>query len=105
MIKKRPPLEDLNGGFPKLGVPFWGVICFFKDYSILGSVLGSPYCGKLPNIRIPIIIPIKGRGLINHGSGLAESLTLLLFSFSSMPSYGLIIPCPGFTKMDRNRGV
>ena len=37
--------EDL-GGFPKLGVPFGGPND--KDYSILGSILGSPYFGKLP---------------------------------------------------------
>ena len=34
------------GGFPKLGVPFWG--SQNKDYSILGSILGSPYFGNLP---------------------------------------------------------
>ena len=33
--------------FPKLGVPFWGP--YDKGYSILGSILGSPYFGKLPN--------------------------------------------------------
>ena len=54
--------------FPKIGVPFWGYIGFYrviqglgfpkitgyffggpygKDYSILGSILGSPYFGKL----------------------------------------------------------
>ena len=31
---------------------------------------------KGPNIRIPIIIPIKGRGVINQGSGLHRSLKL-----------------------------
>ena len=36
----------LYGGFPKLGVPFWGP--YNKDYSILGSRMGSPYFGKLP---------------------------------------------------------
>ena len=34
------------GGFPKLGVTFWGPNN--KDYSIWGSMLGSPYFGKLP---------------------------------------------------------
>ena len=33
-------------GFPKLGVPFWGPEN--RDYSILGSILGSPYFGQLP---------------------------------------------------------
>ena len=31
------------GGFPKLGVPFGAP--YNKDYSILGSILGSPYFG------------------------------------------------------------
>ena len=33
-----------------------------KDYSILGSILGSPYFGKLPfvlNIAFKLIIPTK----------------------------------------------
>ena len=34
------------GGFPKLGVPFW--VPNNEDYSILGSILGSPCFGKLP---------------------------------------------------------
>ena len=37
------------GGFPKLGVPFWGPSN--KDYSILGSILGSPQFGKLPFVE------------------------------------------------------
>ena len=36
------------GGFLKLGVSYWGGP-HNKDYSILGSILGSPYLGKLPN--------------------------------------------------------
>ena len=32
------------GGFPKLGVPFWGP--HNKDYSILGSILGPPILGN-----------------------------------------------------------
>ena len=31
---------------PKLGVPSWGP--HNKDYGMLGSMLGSPYLGKLP---------------------------------------------------------
>ena len=38
---------QVNGGFPKLGVLFWG--SYNKDYSILAFILGSPYFGKLPN--------------------------------------------------------
>ena len=34
------------GGFPKLGYLFGGP--HYKDYSILGSILGSPYLGELP---------------------------------------------------------
>ena len=34
----------------KLGVPFWGV--YNKDYSILGSILGSPDFGKLPYLWV-----------------------------------------------------
>ena len=34
------------GSFPKLWVPFWGP--YNKDCGILGSILGSPYFGKLP---------------------------------------------------------
>ena len=39
-----PPVKEF-GGFLKLGVPFWG---HNKDYSILGSIAGSPYFGKPP---------------------------------------------------------
>ena len=37
-------VEGLYGGFPKylFGGPH------NKDYSILGSILGFPYCGKVP---------------------------------------------------------
>ena len=38
----------IYGDFPKLGVPFWGPNN--KDYSILGSILGSLYFGKLPYV-------------------------------------------------------
>ena len=34
-------LLELYGGFPTLGVPFWGPQN--KDYSILGSTLGSTH--------------------------------------------------------------
>ena len=40
------------GGFPKSGVAFWGPNN--KDYSILVSILGSPYFGKLPIIFVDI---------------------------------------------------
>ena len=35
---------------PKLGLPFAGP--YSKDYSILGSVLGSHYLGKLPYTQV-----------------------------------------------------
>ena len=38
------------GGFPKLGVPFFGGPCS-KDCSILGSILRFPYFGKLPYLK------------------------------------------------------
>ena len=44
--------KTLNGDFPKLGVPFGGP--YDKDYTILGSILGSPYFGKLPNPQLRI---------------------------------------------------
>ena len=34
--------DGRNGAFPKLGVPFFGVPYYNKDYSISGSILGSP---------------------------------------------------------------
>ena len=42
------PVPNLptQGAFSKLGVPFWGP--YNKDYSILGSILGCPNFGKLP---------------------------------------------------------
>ena len=39
---------ERTGGFPKLGTPFRGPDN--KGYSILGSILGSPYLGKLPTL-------------------------------------------------------
>ena len=36
-----------HGGFLESGVRFWG--SHKEDCSILGSTLGSPYCGKLPH--------------------------------------------------------
>ena len=38
-------------GFPKIGGTFFGG-SHNKDYSILGSILGSPYFGKLPYLCI-----------------------------------------------------
>ena len=43
-----------NGGFPKLGVLFGGP--YNKDYNILGSILGFPYFGKLPNASFTQLI-------------------------------------------------
>ena len=37
---------EIFWGFPKLGVSVSGL--YNKDYSIRGSILGSPYFGKLP---------------------------------------------------------
>ena len=40
-------LEAVQVGFPKFRDTFWGSVN--KDYNILGSILASPYFGKLPN--------------------------------------------------------
>ena len=37
-------------------------------------MINEPPVFKGLNIRIPIIIPIKGRGFINQGSGLSKTL-------------------------------
>ena len=44
-------LRKKYGGFPKLGNLFGGP--HTKDSNIWGSILGSPYFGKLPSILIP----------------------------------------------------
>ena len=41
-------LKTRNGGFPKLGYLIGDP--HNKEYSILGSILGSPHFGKLPNM-------------------------------------------------------
>ena len=42
-------------------------------------MINKPPPFKGLNIRIPIIIPIKGRGFINHGSGLRDKAPNLGF--------------------------
>ena len=37
-------LPSADMGFPKLGIPFWRP--YNKEYSVLASILGSPYFGK-----------------------------------------------------------
>ena len=56
MPKVQVANDDMRymGGFLKLGVPFAGP--YNKDYSILGSILGSPYFGKLPHELEPKLI-------------------------------------------------
>ena len=44
-------------------------------------MLNQPPPFKGPNNRIPIIIPIQGRGFINHGSGLALGLGFRVLGF------------------------
>ena len=46
VLQDSPVEARVDGGFPKLGVLFWGP--HNKDYSILGSILGYPNFGKLP---------------------------------------------------------
>ena len=43
----------LNGGFPSQGYIFGGP--HNKDSSILGSLLRSPYVGKLPNVFFAVV--------------------------------------------------
>ena len=50
--------KRISRGFPKLGVPFRG--SNNKDYNILGSILGSPYFGKLPNGGSPALVGTPG---------------------------------------------
>ena len=48
----RNDYSSMKWGFPKIrGTFFWGGP-HNKDYSILGSILGSPYFGKLPNTEL-----------------------------------------------------
>ena len=47
-------------GFPKIRRTFFGGPNI-KDYNILGSILRSPYCGKLPYIHIYIYISSLSR--------------------------------------------
>ena len=40
---------NICGGFPEVGACFWWVPIKKMDYGILGSILWSPYLGKLPD--------------------------------------------------------
>ena len=42
-------LSEERWGFTKIGVPFLGVLIIRTIVYILGSILGSPYFGKLPD--------------------------------------------------------
>ena len=59
--------------FPKLRVTLFGGPCS-KDCSILGSILGSPYFGQLPDL----LLRIRSRSLcsqtLQHGHGLRLSM-------------------------------
>ena len=46
-------------GFLKFEVPFWGG-SHNKDYSISGSILGSPCFGKLPNTVVGLGFRVQG---------------------------------------------
>ena len=49
--RDRPPRNSGTPGkrgFPKLWVPFWGEGPNKKEYNIWGSILRSPYLGKVP---------------------------------------------------------
>ena len=49
-------------------------------------MINNPPPFKCVNIRIPIIIPIKGRGFMNQGSGLPLESSLSLRAPSSGPN-------------------
>ena len=79
------------GCFPKLGVPFWG--SHNKGYSVWGSMLGSPYFGKLPFLHA-----VQGLGftLVAHGylahkkwDDLGTTRTWFLGFFGSMAEYDI----------------
>ena len=58
-------------GFPKIrGTLFWGLNN--KDYSISGSILGSPYFGKLP---YDVLVLIRTQRLPNQQGSDGHSST------------------------------
>ena len=59
-------VEQEFGGFPILGVPLGGP--YNQDDHMLGSVLGSPYFGKLPVVHIHYIpsIPSNSPSYPHH---------------------------------------
>ena len=63
-----------GGGFPKLGVPFLGGH-HNEGYSIVGSILGSPYLGKLP-LRLQIPQPVLKCGTQPSMAQSSKSLPL-----------------------------
>ena len=48
--KPKPSAATLSGAFPKIRGSFWGppILRMIVTDSIFGSMLGSPYLGKLP---------------------------------------------------------
>ena len=64
-------LEDFRWGFPKIGRPH------YKDYSLLGSILGSPYLGKAPRSAfVDFVGAIEAmlRAIVSHS---LNSLTVI----------------------------
>ena len=61
VLKARQKYLMNSWGFPRLGVPFRGPNN--KDYSILGSILGSPHFGKLPDLKC-----LAGSSLDDYGT-------------------------------------
>ena len=55
-----------SGSFPKLGVPTLFGCPDNKDYSFFGSILGSPYFGKLPISSLSRSHPNEGKVNICH---------------------------------------
>ena len=48
-VARQKDPRSLRQMFPKLGGTVLGVPIISEDYSFGGSMLGSPYLGKLPN--------------------------------------------------------
>ena len=65
-------------GFPKFGVPFWGVP-IIRSIVLWGSILGSPYLGKLPFCRLPEKLESSPQALTGLGFGIQiEAWDLML---------------------------
>ena len=63
-------------------------------------MINKPPPFKGLNIRIPIVTPIKGRGFINHGSGLSRLLRWYLGR--SRKEAGITVRCGAHRKSEKS---